>query len=127
MRYHSSPDFLCRAARFVRREVHVFDRTDTPLYRELLRTILRAGCTVKNIRESTLPDLKERPENEAFGRHSVHDVQLPIPGLRPVHKSRIPTSSLRRIGRMYYILKAGRTIKRFAGARDGQTGSPGFF
>lgn len=75
---------------------------------------LHAGCRMKNIRKGSLRGKIARLRIEVLVRHTVHDVQLPIPELRHRAWHRSPFS-LQAIGRMYYMLKEGSTIKHFAG------------
>jgi hypothetical protein len=45
-----------------------------------LVTALHAGCRAKNIRKGSLRRMFARLPREAFVRHTVHDVQLPVHG-----------------------------------------------
>jgi hypothetical protein len=69
---------------------------------------------MKNIRERIWREIITRLQAEVCVQHSVHDVQLPIPGCFLLAA---PTLSQRRIGQMYYILKEARIIKSFADDR----------
>jgi hypothetical protein len=73
---------------------------------------------MKNIRKGNQWRIIARLHTEVFVQHSVHDVQLPIPGLPA--PGRMATTTRQRIGRMYYILEAGERINDFAeaGKRD---------
>jgi hypothetical protein len=76
-------------------------------------TTLHTGCRMKNIRKGYQRRIQIRLRSEVFVQHTIHDVQLPIPGRTRIYIVSSP-SSQRRTGRMYYILKERRIIKRFA-------------
>jgi hypothetical protein len=76
-------------------------------------TTLHTGFKAKNIRKGYLRRIQIRPRYEVFIQHSIHDVQLPIPGHTRSHTVLSPILP-ERTGRMYYILKERRIIKRFA-------------
>ncbi len=47
----------------------------------MYRTILHAACRMENIRKDNHRRINARLLIEVFVQHSVHDVQLPVPGL----------------------------------------------
>jgi hypothetical protein len=83
---------------------------------------------MKNIRKRYQRRIWVRLHCEVFVQHSVHDVQLPIPGSNLPQG--MPPNLQRRIDRMYYILKVRGIIKYFAvhpGMVDKRTGTAAVF
>jgi len=77
-------------------------------------TTLHTKCRVKNIWKRNQRRIQIRPHCEVFVQHSIHDVQLPIPGQPRITYLVSSPSSQQRTVRMYYILKERWIIKHFA-------------